>query len=137
MDKYPYKQKKQNGRHIDEHRLIMEMHLSRKLDRFEFVHHINGDKTDNRLANLEVITPKDHSVHHNQKHPVEKICAVCEKVFRPHPTKRARAKTCSPECGYALLSLKNRNPNGHRSKYRKTACPSEVGRRFCVPSSRN
>lgn len=41
---------------------------------------------------------KCHSKHHNQKHSITKACAVCGKDFTPHPTKRARAVTCSPEC---------------------------------------
>ena len=34
-----YKQLFINGKHIDEHRYIMEQHLGRKLDRNEYVHH--------------------------------------------------------------------------------------------------
>lgn len=48
-----------------EHRIIMETHLGRPLEKHEVIHHINGDKLDNRIENLEITT---HSLH-RQKHP--------------------------------------------------------------------
>ena len=49
-----------NGKQIREHRHVMQKHLGRTLSRNEHVHHINGDPTDNRIANLQVLTNSEH-----------------------------------------------------------------------------
>ena len=43
-----------HSRRILEHRLVMGLALGRRVRSSETVHHINGDRTDNRLENLQL-----------------------------------------------------------------------------------
>lgn len=96
--KEPYRIKSFKGDRRLYHRWVVEQAIGRKLGRNEYVHHINGDKQDNRLENLQVLTPLEHNRLHNEKLPKTKICKVCGKEFEPSVNHRGRSSICSREC---------------------------------------
>lgn len=73
---------KTKGSYVPEHILVMEHHIGRYLFYYgsnnpenEIVHHINENKQDNRIENLQLMTARQHSSLHGQN-------SACSKAVK-------------------------------------------------------
>ncbi len=68
-----------------QHRDVMEKYLGRKLRTDEHVHHIDGNKENNSIENLKIVSPMEHRrIHHGWKLDGKiwwKKCPLC-KIFK-------------------------------------------------------
>ena len=61
-----YKKQMIDGKEFYEHRLVVEEDLGRKLESHEDVHHIDGNKLNNTIDNLKVLSKREHTIIHDR-----------------------------------------------------------------------
>lgn len=93
----PHHPRKNSGDYVYEHILVYEDFHKCCILPWICVHHINGDRQDNRPENLELMTRKEHGKEHHP-HSSKQQCPNCNsydtKKNGLHSNKRQRC-TCS------------------------------------------
>jgi len=115
------------------HRVVMENKIGRLLDPGEeIVHHIDGDKKNNDIDNLELYTRKKHAELHGEdrtrKYALIK-CPECLDVYekkhnKTHLAKNTKTAFCSRSCNGKFVhrdeeEKENRKENNIIEIYRK------------------
>lgn len=98
--------KRINYNYVLEHRVIVENYLKRLLRDDEVVHHINENKKDNRIENLQVLSVEEHARLHAVKQGLTLVklkCPWCGLFFnrekrQTHLIKLNNWTACSNSC---------------------------------------
>jgi hypothetical protein len=77
----------------------MEILLGRTLRRDEHVHHLDGNKVNNRPSNLQLLSASAHNSQTNRRHPLVRFCHWCGKPFLRRHTGNGEKRFCSRPCG--------------------------------------
>lgn len=105
-----------NG-YVPQHRLVMERHLGRYLERREEVHHRNLDRTDNRLENLKLYACA--ADHMRAEH------ASPDRITHLVKVRKSRTDAILEQVRPLLLELVNRQKHS----------PHSIALLACLPSS--
>ena len=74
---------------VKEHRLVMAQELGRPLSNQEHVHHINRDKTDNRIENLVIVSSRAHGLLHCYLDLIDKFESILDSTLPENGEDRA------------------------------------------------
>jgi len=90
---YKYKKVKlPDGTTRDEHRLIVEEYLGYKLDRDIVVHHLDGDKSNNDIENLDICLLSEHVKHHITDEQINRIVTATRNPNKGSKSNLAKLK---------------------------------------------
>ena len=101
------------NRYVFQYRLLMEQKIGRLLEPWEEIHHINGNKLDDGIENLEIKNKKEHQAFHSilRKGKPNFKCSECNEEFHPRPCIKKRNISgtifCSRDCYKKFVKINN------------------------------
>lgn len=114
-----YPGKTSNKGHVLKHRLVVAASLKRPLTSDECVHHINGDKTDNSLGNLQVLTNSELSSLREAKLSKEQKTNRAKKASRAAVRVTRKPRTLVPcACGCGEY-IENFDTKGRKRSFKR------------------
>lgn len=137
-----------NGKLL-EHRLVMSEHLGRMLDAREVVHHKDGNRSNNAIENLELMSGhKEHAATHAQESELYQLhqqgklrCSACREIkpldsFDIGNTMRYGRKNQCKECRAAAYRKANPDTRPHdvvmRERHQNRWLASDAYKLFLV-----
>lgn len=103
---YGYVRVERGGRRIRLHRYVMEQHLGRELQPWEVVRHKDGNRANNALENLELVTPEE--LARTQKGGVPNPKPARFRPWNALPMSKVRRILSLREKGYSYSEIGRR-----------------------------
>jgi hypothetical protein len=106
------------GLYCYEHHAVYWKHYGVLPGPNEVVHHINEEKRDNRIENLELMSKAAHGYEHglrSRRLPVTDDCPECGAGFTRYGRGHTRRKFCSRRCAGKMNQRKAKTCRGGRT----------------------
>lgn len=93
-----YKTRRDQGKVVSDHRFLWEQHHGRAIPPGHMVHHRDGDRLNNAIENLQLVTFEEHRRIHSGWTSIQgrwhKRCTMCSQMIAVKALKRSVCDRC-------------------------------------------
>lgn len=113
------------------HRLIWEDWYNKPIPNGCIIHHLNHNKKDNRIQNLQCVTDKSHKRYHS-KNPTEKQKQVWLNYIKQPKSKEHKEKLSIARNNVGYLNVSRHYSEKYKKGYTWRYSYSENGKRYDI-----